>query len=562
MFLALGHYLAFISYLVLIPYHLHICENGTQFLNRITQTKNIMRKIQSAFILLVCFTLLISSNAVAQLSSKQVDTLVQKAMKQFDVAGVAVAIVKDGKIIHEKGYGVKSIATKQPVDEHTNFQIASNSKAFTTAALSILIDEGKLSWKDKVKTYIPEFKMYNEYVTENFLIEDLLCHRSGMGLGVGDLMFFPDGSDFTIKDVVTSFQYFKPVSAFRTQFDYDNLLYIVAGEIIARVSGMSWEQFVQTRIMEPLQMKHSFTSLAGMKDKTNLATPHSTSTGKIRTISLFGDQMVGAAGGIVSNVDDMSKWIITQLNKGKYGTNMEKQLFNEERQREMWEIHTVTRANRNPRYNQHFAGYGLGWGLSDIKGNLRVTHTGGLPGMLSIVTMIPDMNLGIVILTNTENGGGAAFSAISQTIIDSYLGLDDFGWIERHSKAMAANQSNADSVTAKVWETVAAAKNTKINPPDYIGVYEDKWFGKVEIFQKGNQLWCKSYRSPKLNGPMQFYKANTFTIKWEYQDMNCDAFAMFSLDEEGKAQSIKMKGISPDIDFSFDFHDLDLQRIK
>ena len=169
-----------------------------------------MKKIKSFFILLISFVLLISNNAVAQLSSKQVDSLVQKAMKQYEVAGIAVAIVKDGKVIHEKGYGVKSIATKQPVDEHTNFQIASNSKAFTTAALAILIDEGKLSWKDKVKTYIPEFKMYNEYVTENFIIEDLLCHRSGMGLGVGDLMFFPDGSNFTIKDVVTSFQHFKP----------------------------------------------------------------------------------------------------------------------------------------------------------------------------------------------------------------------------------------------------------------------------------------------------------------------------------------------------------------
>jgi len=182
--------------------------------------------------------------------------------------------------------------------------------------------------------------------------------------------------------------------------------------------------------------------------------------------------------------------------------------------------------------------------------------------MLSIVTMIPDMKLGIVVLTNTENGGGAAFSAISRTIIDNYLGLDDFGWIERYSTAMAANQNNADSVTTKVWETVTSAKNTKINPQDYIGVYEDNWFGKVEIFQKENQLWIKCYRSPKLNGPMHFYKANTFAIKWEYQDMNCDAFAMFNLDENGKAQSIKMKGISPDIDFSFDFHDLDLQRIK
>jgi CubicO group peptidase (beta-lactamase class C family) len=520
-----------------------------------------MKNKTSIIVLSLCI-LFINTLGYAQISSQQIDSLVQKSIQQFNVAGIAVAVVKDGKVIHEKGYGVRSIITKQPVDEHTNFQIASNSKAFTTAALSILIDEGKLSWKDKVKTYLPEFKMYNDYVTENFLVEDLLCHRSGLSLGAGDLMEFPDSTDFTIKDVLTNFQYFKQASEFRTQFDYDNQLYIVAGELIKRVSGMTWEQFVQTRILEPLGMNNSFTSLAAMKDKTNLATPHSTGTGTLRTISLFGDQMNGAAGGILSNVDDMSKWILTQLNKGKYGNNLEKQLFTEERQKEMWTIHTVTPVNSNPRYNSHFSGYGLGWGLDDVKGNLRVGHTGGLPGMLTSITMIPDLKLGIVVLTNTENGGGAAFSAITQTIIDSYLGLDNNNWIEKYSQRLQSQKSGADSVVAKAWQTVAAAKNTKINPTDYTGIYEDKWFGKIEVFLKGDQLWFRSFRSPKLNGPMQFYKATTFAIKWEYQDMNCDAFATFNLDEEGKAQSIKMKGISPDIDFSFDFQDLDLKRVK
>lgn len=503
-----------------------------------------------------------NSMMYAQISSKEIDVLVETAMKEFNVAGVGVAIVKDGKIIHEKGYGVKSIDTKQPVNEYTNFQIASNSKAFTTAALSILVDERKLSWKDKVTTYLPEFKMYNEYVTENFLIEDLLCHRSGLGLGAGDLMTFPDGADFTVKDIMTNFQYFKPVSNFRTQYDYDNQLYVIAGELIARVSGMAWGEFVQTRIMEPLQMTNSFSSLSAIKDRSNVATPHKIETGKLKTISFYDDQIIGAAGSILSNVDDMSKWMITQLNKGRYGNNLEKSLFTEARQKEMWKIHTVTGLGLDPRYNQHFSGYGLGWRLADIKGNLSVSHTGGLAGMLSIVTMIPDMKLGIVVLTNTEGGGSATFRAVSQTIIDSYLGLDDFNWIEKISKEAEASKSKGDVITANVWKTVAAAKNVPVKNEDFIGIYEDKWFGKIEVFLKGNQLWFKSFRSPKLNGPMQFYKANTFAIKWVNLDMDCDAFAMFGLDEEGKAESIKMKGISPNIDFSYDFQDLDLQRIK
>lgn len=521
-----------------------------------------MTKIKLRLFIIPILTLLASNHVLGQITSKEVDALVTNAMGKFNVAGVAVAIVKDGKIIHEKGYGIKSIDTKLPVDNHTNFEIASNSKAFTTAALSILVDEGKLSWTDKVKKYIPEFKMYNDYVTENFTIEDLLCHRSGLGLGVGDLMMFPDGTDFTIKDVVTSFQHFTPASGFRTQFDYDNQLYLVAGEVTARVSGMTWEAFIQKRIMEPLQMQNSFSSINQVKDMSAMALPHSSESGSIKKISLYGAMINGAAGGIVSNVNDMSKWMLTQLNKGKYGSNLEKQLFTEERQSEMWTIHTVDKTDPNPRYNQHFNGYGLGWNLSDIKGNLSVSHTGGLPGMLSIVTMIPDLNLGIVILTNTENGGAGVFSSVSQTIIDSYLGLNDFGWVDKYASHFQSQKKSGDEVTQKVWETVSKAKNTTLKNEDLIGLYEDKWFGKVEVFLKGNQLWFKSYRSPKLNGPMSFYKANTFAIKWEYKDMNCDAFAIFSLDEEGKAQRIKMKGISPDIDFSFDFQDLDLQKVK
>ena len=504
---------------------------------------------------------LVATTTFAQINSDKIDVLMETALTKFKVAGASIAIVKDGKIIHSKGYGLADNITKKRVDEKTNFQIASNSKAFTTAALAILEDEGKLKWTDKVKDHIPEFKMYNDYVTENFNIQDLLTHRSGLGLGVGDLMFFPDGSNFTVKDVVSSFQHFKPTSAFRTQFDYDNLLYIVAGEVIARISGMPYEEFVQKRIIEPLEMNRTFVGSL-LKDKSNLATPHSSDSGTIKTIDYYDIGMGSAAGGIFSNAADLSKWMIVRLNKGKYGTDLKSSLFSIENHNEMWRLHTVENANPNPRYNSHFNGYGLGWGISDSKGNLKVSHTGGLPGMLSIVTMYPDLNLGIVILTNTETGGAGLFSAITNTIADSYLGLDDFGWTDKIVERYNQRADTGNDVTNKVWEKVESSKNIKVKNEDFIGIYEDNWFGKVEVFEKDKKLWIKSYRSPKLNGPMAFYNANSFAIKWEYQAMNCDAFAMFSLDETGKAQSIKMKGISPNIDFSFDFHDLDLKRVS
>jgi hypothetical protein len=227
----------------------------------------------------------------------------------------------------------------------------------------------------------------------------------------------------------------------------------------------------------------------------------------------------------------------------------------------MWRIHTVLETNDNPRYNSHFNGYGLGWFLTDVVGKFEVSHTGGLPGMLSIVTMYPDLNVGIVILTNTENGGGGLFTSVTNTIADSYLGLDDYAWIDKMVEWSNEDRNEGDSVTINTWKQVELAKKGKVKNENFIGTYTDSWFGDVEVFEKNKQLWIKCNRSPKLNGPMAFYNATTFAIKWEYQAMNCDAFAEFSFDENGKAQSIKMEGISPNIDFSFDFHDLDLIRL-
>jgi hypothetical protein len=335
---------------------------------------------------------------------------------------------------------------------------------------------------------------------------------------------------------------------------------MVAWEVIARASGMSYELFVQKRIIETLQMNNTFIGSL-QKDKSNLAAPHSSESGTIKIIDTYDIGMADAAGGIFSNVADMSKWMLLHLNKGKYGHDLKSPLFSLKNHREMWRIHTVLETNNNPRYNSHFNGYGLGWGLTDVVGKFEVSHTGGLPGMLSIVTMYPDLNLGIVILTNTENGGEGLFSSIANTIADSYLGLDDYAWIDKMVAWRNDDKNEEDSITNKTWEKVDLAKKIKVKNENFIGIYADKWFGNVEVFEKNKQLWINCFRSPKLNGPMAFYNENTFAIKWEYQAMNCDAFAMFSFDNTGKAQSIKMKGISPNIDFSFDFQDLDLKRI-
>ncbi|MGJ5640796.1 serine hydrolase [Formosa sp. S-31] len=524
-----------------------------------------MTRILKVFYLILFICSVNLPSAKSQINSSEIDALIARALDSFAVAGVAVAIVKDGKIVHEKGYGVKSIDTKTPVNASTNFGIASNSKAFTCSALAMLVEDGKLTWTDKVVQHIPEFTMYNPYVQQNFTIEDLLTHRSGLSLGMGDLMFFPDGSDFTIDDIISSFQHFKPVSAFRTKWDYDNLLYLVAGEIIKRVSGMSYETFIETRIFKPLGMDHSYSSYNYIKDHSNTAVPHLNEGKTITTVrpeQWDPEKINGAAGGIYSNVHDLAQWMLVQLNHGKYGENLDKELFSLASQNAMWTIHTVQQANKNPRYNSHFAGYGLGWQLTDAKGNMVVSHTGGLIGMLSKTLLIPDLNLGIVVLTNTYLDGAGVFSAVSQTIADSYMGLETFDWVATYTNTLKNKNTEAQAVVDVVWQTVKTNKTVPVKPEHYLGTYADAWFGKIDIYLKNNKLWFKSQRSPKLTGELFYYKANTFVCKWSDSYMvDADAFVMFSLDENGLAQSIKMKGISPAIDFSFDFQDLDLQRI-
>jgi CubicO group peptidase (beta-lactamase class C family) len=496
------------------------------------------------------------------LTSHQIDSIANKSLEIFPSAGVAVAVVKDGKVVHSAGYGYASMQNKQAVDENTLFAIASNSKAFTAAALAILIDEGKLNWKDRVVDHIPEFSMYDSYVREKFTVEDLLCHRSGLGLGAGDLMIFPDGGDYTIDDILKSFQYQKPVSDFRTKYDYDNLLYIVAGEIIHRISGMSWAEFVEQRIMKPLGMDRSVGSYERLNGAKNVALPHSSETGDLQLVDAYNCALTDAAGGINSSVKDVSKWLLMQLNGGKFGDKLDKQLFTEARQREMWDLHTMIRfsAKGNKRYQNHYKAYGLGWAIEDYKGYTVVSHTGGLPGMLSKTMMVPELDLGVVVLTNSLPGGNVYFT-LPQAILDSYLGVEPMDWNAFSLDRMNKMQSNADSVVNAAWATVEKAKKIKVKHEDYVGTYKDDWFGKIKVTSKDGQLWFQSLRSPKLTGKMYFYKATTFAIKWDYEGMQCDAFATFNLDQEGKAISIKMKGISPNIDFSFDFQDLDLRRV-
>ncbi len=516
-----------------------------------------MKRLLSISLLLLFFI----SSYSQPLTSSQIDKIAGQAMKVFDVPGIAIAVVKDGKVIHSKGYGLRSVNSMQKVDENTLFAIASNTKAFTAAALGILVDEGKLKWEDKVIDYIPEFRLYSSYVTEDFNIKDLLTHRSGMGLGAGDLMIWPGSPEFTKEDVIHNLRYLRQTSSFRTKYDYDNLLYIVAGEVVARVSGKSWEEFVEERIMEPLGMTVTAASINRLKDRSNIIDAHVPVNGRLEVVAKHEGDLHNPVGGIMSSVADMSKWVIMQMNNGRYGENLEKQIFSAKVHEEMWTPQTIIPVRGKTNYNSHFSAYGLGLRLSDENGYKVVGHTGSLQGIVTQVTMVPEMKLGIIVFTNQQ--ADAAFSAITNSIKDGYYGITGADRISQYKDLVTRNQENAKSITDAVWRSIDEQQKDNravIDSGPYTGTYSDIWFGDVTVSMKDGKLRFNAVKSPKLSGEMIFYKGNTFIVKWDDRTLDADAFAVFSLDREGIPSAITMEAISPLTDFSFDFQDLDFHR--
>lgn len=493
-----------------------------------------------------------------EISEQKVDELVKRTLETFNVPGISVGIIHDGKIVLAKGYGLANIETGEKVNSATNFGIASNSKAFTTTAIALLIDQGKLNWDDKVKQHIPEFKMYDEYVTEHFTIRDLVTHRSGLGLGAGDLMVWPDGHDFTSEDIIKNIHYLKPVSDFRTKYDYDNLLYIIAGVVIERISGKSWGEFIEENFIQPLGMTRTAGSWNRLKDRSNVVVPHVPIDGKLKVIERYTNPIFDAAAGIYSNVDDLMKWAQFQLNYGKTADG--KQLVSEEQMKQLSVPQTLMLNYTRPPYNTLFRAYGLGFSVQDMNGKLEVSHTGGLEGIVTQFILYPQLNLGIVVLTNQQEG--VAFMAISNTIKDHYLGLPEKDWVKEYDELISKRKGDADKITQEVWETVEKNKKVKIAYFDSLsGTYQDDWFGDVKIFNEKGKLRFESQRSKQLAGELFYYKDDVFAVKWDNPYLHADAFVYIKI-ENGKCIGFTMEPISPLTDFSYDFQDLNFIKLK
>ena len=500
--------------------------------------------------------LLVATLAKAQIAPPaDFDTYVSRAMKTFEVPGISVGIVKDGKVVFAKGFGVRKLGEPIPVDENTLFGIGSNTKAFTSAALASLVDAGKLSWDDPVHERLPGFQMYDPYVSHEMTIRDLLTHRSGMGLGEGDLLFWPH-TTFTRDEIIYKLRFMKPASSFRSHYAYDNLMYIAAGQIIERASGKSWEDFIREHILNPLGMTTTTLSNAHFKSTDNFASPHEKHDGKLATIHFVELDNAAPAGSINSSAAEMSKWMLLQLAHGKFPTGND-HLFSERQSREMWSAQTILPIGSGDSplssLRPKFAAYGFGWGLRDYHGRKLAGHVGGVAGFVSRVMLVPEENLGVVILTNAEEDG--AFDAILYHILDFYLSVPPTDWIAAFKSAEDEQNKEAADITKKVNSARAADSKPSLPLEKYAGVYNDAWYGPATIRFENEKLVFTLDHTPAAKGDLTHWQFETFKAHWRDNTIE-DAYLTFTLNPDGSIDHFTMAAVSPLADFSFDYQDL------
>lgn len=492
------------------------------------------------------------------------DAYVAKVMSAFGAPGLSLAIVESGRTVVARGYGIRNIVTKATVDEHTAFPIGSESKAFTTAALAILVDRRKLKWTDRVVDRLPGFQMYDPYATEHMTVRDLLTHRSGLRLGQGDLLIVPD-TNRSRADVVHALRYLKPATGFREEYAYDNVLYIAAGALVESVSGQTWEEFVRQNIFAPLNMTDSFTNYDAAAP--NGVALHARLDGPMRGIGTLvklerglESRVSAPAGGINLSAVDMAKWMAMLLNRGKLPNG--KQLLSEEAIRTLWTPVAVTRADAFPGpmalANPRMQAYALGWFVGDYRGHPVIEHTGGVLGALSVLYLIPDKGVGIAVSINSEDTG--ARRAVLFHLLDQYLGLSQPDWIDIIQTTRKQMIDQALEALRNLPPDLVPNDRSSLPIASYAGTYRDPWYGTVTLKDRGQgRLWITFDRTPGMEGELEHVADDTFRTRFTDRGIE-DAYMTFEI-ANGRIAKAAMRPVSPMADFSFDYTDLDFSPV-
>lgn len=438
---------------------------------------------------------------------KEFDSYFQKMVKDWDVPSASIGIVKDGKLVFSGNYGYSDIEEQTRPDKNTLYAIASNSKAFTSALIAMLVQEGKLDWNDPVKKYLPYFALYDPWVSDHTTIRDILSHRVGLGTFSGDNIWYK--TTFSSEEIIKRVKYVPKAYDFRAGYGYSNLMYITAGEIIKVVSGKTWSENVQERILNPLGMHRTISSVKDLDAKANYAKPYARKEGVNYEIPWVNWDQVAATGGLISSVEDMSKWMIFNLNNGVIGKDT---LLSSKSRNMVWTPHNnrnvdLTKTND---FNRHFNAYGLGWGLSDYHGRLKVGHTGGYDGMITAVTLLPDEKIGIVVLTN---GVKSPIMAATYYALDKMLGVTSKDWSVEHLKSTNKYREKDTRIKDRIAQRVP---NTKPNTPlqKLLGNYESKLLGTISIEKEGDKILLNFDRAPLLRAELSHWHYDVWRINW------------------------------------------------
>lgn len=463
------------------------------------------------------------------------DETVHSMRSAWDVPGAGVSIVKEDTLVYASGFGHRDIDRLDPVDEHSLFAIGSLTKAFTATAIGLLVQEGRLGWDDSVTRYLPGFQLSDPIATRQITVRDLLCHRSGLGTFQGDLMGY--GTSYTRQQLLERVRHIPLAFPLRAGYGYANLMYVAAGEIIPVVSGLTWEEFVQQRLLEPLDMRRTLVRTGNVLGMENVAQPHQVYDGRLVRVPYLADTY-GPAGTLVSSVTDLATWLRFQLNNGRVGGD---QLVDEAMLEETRTPHTLMPIPRELRRlipRRHFAAYGLGWRLSDYAGRLVVEHTGGCDGMLSLAAFLPEEQFAVAILTNRLPN--SMFIALFRHILDVALGFHDRDWQAEFLELDRVEREKAAAQKKALEESRLLGTRPGLPLEAYTGNYRNDIYGPVEVSLEDGQLTLHLLAHAGVSGALEHWHLDTFFTRWSSPSLE-ESFVTFHIGVDGKVASLRLK---------------------
>ena len=483
---------------------------------------------------LVCVVLLLLLDRAAARAQAPplagLDTYIAQAMADWEIPGFAIAVVRNDSVIYARGFGVRELGAAGAVDEHTLFAIASTTKAMTVAALGMMVDERKLRWDDAVSQHMPGFQVSDPFITRELTVRDLLTHRSG--LARNDNLWI--AAPFSREEVLRRARHLPVTNSFRSSYGYNNIMYIAAGEVVAAVSGLSWDEFLEQRLFRPLGMTRTTTRTAVVETRGNVAASHTRVSGRVQPVQRRNYDNIGGAGAVFSSVHDMAQWLRLHLNGGTYAGA---RLLSEAVLREMYTPQTVMRSDTTAERmfpHTHFRAYGLGWFLQDYHGKKLVHHSGSINWTRTQIMMVPSERIGVVAIANY--GGSNLQLAVAYRVIDALLGLPPTDWSAEYL-ALSRRGQSAEPTDPNRGRTLNTVPSLGLG--DYAGRYTNELYGDIELTHEEGRLVLKY--APDYTADLEHWHHDTFRARWRRAGFG-SSLITFTLNHQGRAASFELEG--------------------